>query len=111
MLSFLYFDVPVFLSWVVHAVPYDDLPSIDKYILGRFSQVTAEMKNAFENYQFFRASQALLKFASNDLSSFYLDISKDRLYISAPDEARRRSCQTVFKIMVEGLAKVNARRS
>jgi len=92
----------------VHAVPYDDLPSIDKYMLGRYSEVAAEVKAAFENYQFFRAAQALLKFASNDLSSFYLDVSKDRLYISAANDARRRSCQTVFKIMVEGLAKMMA---
>lgn len=91
-----------------HAVPYDELPSIDKYILGRFSAVVEEVDAAYKSFQFFRASQAILKFASNDLSSFYLDIAKDRLYISACDDPRRRSCQTVFKIMVEGLAKMMA---
>jgi len=90
------------------SVPYDELASMDKFILGRFSEVAAEVTNAYENYQFFRASQALLKFATSDLSSFYLDIAKDRLYISAASDARRRSCQTVFKVLVEGMAKLMA---
>lgn len=89
-------------------MPYKELPSIDKYILGRFSEVVAEVTAAYDNFQFFRASQALLRFTSNDLSSFYLDIAKDRLYISAADDARRRSCQTVFRVIVEGLAKMMA---
>jgi len=90
------------------AVPYAELSSIDKYILGRFSAVAAEVEAGYTNFQFFRASQAILKFASNDLSSFYLDIAKDRLYISAAEDARRRSCQTVFRVIVEGLAKMMA---
>ena len=92
----------------MHTVPYEELPSIDKYILGRYSEVVAEVAAAYENYQFFRASQTILKFTANDLSSFYLDIAKDRLYISAANDARRRSCQTVFNIIVEGLAKVTS---
>lgn len=89
-----------------HTVSYDDLSSLDKYILGRFSAVVDEVTDAFENFQFFRASQALLRFASADLSSFYLDIAKDRLYISDKDAARRRSCQTVFATIIEGMAKM-----
>ena len=90
------------------AVAYDDMASLDKYILGRFSAVVAEVTDAFDNFQFFRASQALLRFASGDLSSFYLDIAKDRLYISDEGSLRRRSCQTVFRIIVEGMAKMMA---
>jgi isoleucyl-tRNA synthetase len=43
-----------------------------------------------------------------DLSNFYLDIGKDRLYISAPDAPRRRSCQTVLQIALESLARAIA---
>jgi isoleucyl-tRNA synthetase len=43
-----------------------------------------------------------------DLSNFYLDVAKDRLYISAPDAFRRRSCQTVLKIALENLARAIA---
>merc|ERR1712127_256497 len=58
-----------------------------------------------DEYQFSRATQELLRFASADLSNFYLDVAKDRLYISAIDDYRRRSCQTVIYYCLEGFAK------
>lgn len=54
------------------------------------------VETAYDNYEFYTANQALVAFATIDLSAFYLDIAKDRLYISAAAEARRRSCQTVL---------------
>jgi isoleucyl-tRNA synthetase len=88
-----------------NAVPYDELPSIDKWMLGRLSAVLKEADEAMENYQFQRAIQELLRFASADVSNFYLDVAKDRLYISAIDDVRRRSCQTVLQAVLEGMAK------
>ncbi len=46
-----------------------------------------------------------MRFATADLSNFYLDVAKDRLYISAVNNSRRRSCQTVIHALLEGLAK------
>lgn len=86
------------------AVPYDQLPELDRYILHRMTEVFTEVTQAFENYQFFRFFQTIQNFCVVDLSSFYLDIAKDRLYISAPDTLRRRSCQTVLSIALENLA-------
>lgn len=88
-----------------NAVEYDDLPSMDKWMLGRLSAVLKEVDSASDEYQFNRATQELLKFAASDLSNFYLDVAKDRLYISAIDDARRRSCQTVLHACLEGFAK------
>ncbi|MGF1491321.1 MAG: isoleucine--tRNA ligase [Microcoleaceae cyanobacterium] len=88
-----------------HAVDYQDLPDLDRYILHRAAEVFAEITDAFETYQFFRFFQALQNFCVVDLSNFYLDIAKDRLYISAPDAYRRRSCQTVMAIILENLAR------
>lgn len=88
-----------------NAVSYDDLPSMDKWMLGRLSAVLKEVDSATDEYQFNRATQELLRFASSDLSNFYLDVAKDRLYISAVDDARRRSCQTVIHACLEGFAK------
>jgi isoleucyl-tRNA synthetase len=69
------------------------------------SQMIQEVEEAFDSYQFSRASQALQRFAVADLSNFYMDVSKDRLYIAAPDDvARRRSCQTTMQLLLEGLA-------
>ncbi len=86
------------------AVPYEQLPELDRYMLHRVTEVFGEVTAAFESYQFFRFFQAVQNFCIVDLSNFYLDIAKDRLYISAPDSARRRSCQTVLAIILERLA-------
>jgi len=84
-------------------VDYADLPELDRWMLGRLGEVQAEVKDAFETFQFYRASQAITAFCITDLSNFYLDVAKDRLYISAAGEARRRSCQTVLKVVLETL--------
>ena len=54
------------------------------------------------------SSKTVQNFCTVDLSNFYLDIAKDRLYISATDTLRRRSCQTVIAIAVENLARAIA---
>jgi isoleucyl-tRNA synthetase len=90
------------------AVPYDELPSLDKWMLGRLSAVMKEVDEATNEYQFNRATQELLRFSIADLSNFYLDVAKDRLYISASDDARRRSCQTVLHACLEGFTKAIA---
>jgi isoleucyl-tRNA synthetase len=90
------------------AVPYEDLPSMDKWMLGTMSQVLNEVDDAFSTYQFSRVSNELLRFATADLSNFYLDVAKDRLYISAVNDSRRRSCQTVLHALLVGFAKAVA---
>jgi isoleucyl-tRNA synthetase len=91
-----------------NAVPYDELPSLDKWMLGRLSAVLREVDEAMDTFQFQRATQELLRFASADMSNFYFDVAKDRLYISGVDDKRRRSCQTVLHALLEGFAKALA---
>ena len=91
-----------------HAVPYDQLPELDRYMLHRITEVFAEVEEAFEHYQFFRFFQTIQNFCVVDLSNFYLDIAKDRLYISDTESPRRRSCQTVLAIAIENLARAIA---
>ena len=90
------------------AVAYADLPELDKYMLHRITEVFADITAAFESYQFYRFFQAIQNFCVVDLSNFYLDIAKDRLYISNLGSFRRRSCQTVLAVAVENLAKAIA---
>ncbi|MBU7583960.1 MAG: isoleucine--tRNA ligase [Nostoc sp. TH1S01] len=90
------------------AVPFEDLPQLDKYMLHRIREVFQEVTEAFESFQFFRFFQTVQNFCVVDLSNFYLDIAKDRLYISAPNAFRRRSCQTVIHIALENLARAIA---
>ena len=90
------------------AVPLENLPELDRYMLHRMTEVFAEVTTAFESFQFFRFFQTVQNFCVVDLSNFYLDVAKDRLYISAPDAFRRRSCQTVLNIALENLARAIA---
>ena len=91
-----------------NAVPYEQLPDLDKYMLHRTAEVFSEITEAFESFQFFRFFQTVQNFCVVDLSNFYLDIAKDRLYISHPDSFRRRSCQAVLSIILENLARAIA---
>ncbi|MEG3841054.1 isoleucine--tRNA ligase [Microcoleus sp. herbarium14] len=90
------------------AVAYEELPELDRYMLHRMGEVFAEVQDAFDSFQFSRFFQTVQNFCTVDLSNFYLDIGKDRLYISATDARRRRSCQTVIAIAVENLARAIA---
>ena len=91
-----------------HAVPYEQLPELDRYMLHRITEVFNDVTDAFETFQFYRFFQTVQNFCVVDLSNFYLDIAKDRLYISAADSPRRRSCQTVIWVALENLARAIA---
>lgn len=83
----------------IHAVPYNQLAAVDKYMLGSLTKLVQEVEAAYRDYQFYRVNQLLSQFASFDLSAFYLDVSKDRLYVSSKNNWRRRSCQTTVDII------------
>lgn len=87
-----------------HAVPIADLPLLDRWMLQRTAGLIEEVSADFERYEFYRFFQALQNFCVVDLSNVYLDIAKDRLYVSAAGDVRRRSCQTVLHLVVERLA-------
>jgi isoleucyl-tRNA synthetase len=87
-----------------HTINYANLPLLDQWMLHRTALVVNEITTYFENYEFYRFFQALQNFCVVDLSNFYLDIAKDRLYVSAANSHRRRSCQTVLALVVEKLA-------
>ena len=90
----------------VDYVNYDELKPIDKFALHKLNKVVAEITEAFENYEFYKYFQALQNFATNDLSSFYLDIVKDRLYTAGKKSLSRRACQTVLYENLQVLVRV-----
>ena len=77
-------------------VQYDELKNIDKFALHKLNKLIAEVTEAFENYEFYKYFQCLQNFAAVDLSSFYLDFVKDRLYTAGKKSLSRRACQTVL---------------
>lgn len=89
-------------------VEYDELKNIDKFALHKLNKLNAEVTEAFENYEFYKYFQSLQNFAAVDLSSFYLDIVKDRLYTAGKKSLSRRACQTVLFENLMALVKILA---
>ncbi len=76
-------------------ISYEKLWNIDKYALHRLEEVKKEITNSFENYEFYKFYQILQNYCAVDLSSFYFDIVKDRLY--AGKKSSRIAVQFVLK--------------
>jgi isoleucyl-tRNA synthetase len=78
------------------AVAEEAMDELDRYALARHRQVVARVLDAYESYEFHLVYHQLVQYAAADLSSFYLDVLKDRLYCDAAAGERRRSAQTVL---------------
>ncbi|HEV2985012.1 MAG TPA: class I tRNA ligase family protein, partial [Vicinamibacterales bacterium] len=88
--------------------PYAELEEVDRYILARYADVAQRILAAYDDYEYGTISQVLNQFATVDLSSFYNDISKDRLYTFAARSSARRSAQTAMYLMADGLTRLMA---
>jgi isoleucyl-tRNA synthetase len=91
---------------ITDAIPYDELPNVDKHILGCLSKLVFDSKIAYEQYQFNKIHQAIMHFVTVDLSAFYLEIGKDRLYIPKINSFPRRSFQTTVNVIFHSLLTV-----
>ena len=90
----------------VDYVEYKDLNELDKFALHKLNNLIEEVTVAFENYEFYKYFQHLQNFAAVDLSSFYLDIVKDRLYTAGKKSISRRACQTVMYEILQALVRM-----
>ena len=93
---------------VSDSVPPEDLLEIDKYILYRFKLLNEKIMKAFENYEFHIFYHSFYNFCVVDLSAFYLDILKDRLYTYPKKSKARRSGQTVLNELLTGMTRLMA---
>ncbi len=88
--------------------PYAGLDEVDRFILDRLARLVDRVTRAYEEYQFHTAFHSVHNFCAVDLSALYLDVIKDRLYTSAPDDPRRRAAQTVCYEVFGALARLMA---
>ncbi len=79
------------------SVEYGGLLELDRWALHKIQELVNSVTAAIESYEFHRITYLINYFCSIDMSSFYLDISKDRLYTFAPDSLERRAGQTVLQ--------------
>ncbi len=90
------------------AVGTGALEPVDRYMLSRYGTLALEARASYDAFDFQSVAHALNAFATVDLSAFYVDVSKDRLYTLAAQSASRRSAQTVMFHIVDGLARLVA---
>jgi isoleucyl-tRNA synthetase len=91
-----------------HEVPIADLEPLDRYMLARTRELTTQVLGWYEDFEFHRIYHAVNEFAIADLSAFYLDVLKDRMYTFAPSSQARRSAQTVLWKITEALVRLLA---
>lgn len=91
-----------------YTVPYDELPRIDQHALFQLGNIVKSIEESYDSYQFFKIFQTIQRFVIVDLSNFYFDVAKDRLYVGGSASFTRRSCQTVLAEHLLSLVRVIA---
>lgn len=90
------------------AVPYEEMDELDQFSLCQLQELIRKIRDAYERFEFHRVYHALHNYCVVDLSSFYLDILKDRLYTSPATSPARRSAQTALYHIVTSVLKLMA---
>jgi isoleucyl-tRNA synthetase len=81
---------------------------VDRWILSRLENVIADCRAAYQSYEFHKVYHTLNQFCAVDLSSLYIDITKDRMYSDAPNSPRRLATQTAMHRIFEALCRLLA---
>jgi isoleucyl-tRNA synthetase len=89
-------------------VPVEGLDEVDRFALARYAEAAQKILRAYNDYDFSVVSQTLNTLATVDLSAFYVDVTKDRMYTLGAKSRERRSTQTVMYLISEGLARLLA---
>ncbi|QJS96212.1 isoleucine--tRNA ligase [Dolosigranulum pigrum] len=93
-------------NYSTDAIAYDNLRGFDQYILSQLNTMVKDALAAYDNYNFSEIYKEINQFCTVVMSNFYMNVSKDVLYIDAPNGYERRAMQTVFYEVVLKLAKL-----
>jgi isoleucyl-tRNA synthetase len=93
---------------VKDAVPFEKMEELDQYMLRETCAFAADVKSSYSDFVFHKIYQRVNNFCIVDLSAFYFDVLKDRLYISAAKSHARRSAQTAIWHLGEALVRLLA---
>jgi isoleucyl-tRNA synthetase len=102
------YDFPAVAEPGRPASPMPATTLIDRWILERLDEVTRDCRTAYEKFEFHKVYHTLNQFCAVDLSSLYIDITKDRMYCDAPDSPRRRATQMVMHEIFVALCRLLA---
>jgi isoleucyl-tRNA synthetase len=91
-----------------HAVPFEQMEAIDQYMLRQTCAFAADVRTWYDEFAFHKIYQRVNHFSIVDLSAFYFDVLKDRLYTYAPNSRGRRSAQTAMWRICEAMVRLLA---
>ncbi len=89
-------------------VPYDDLPELDRWALSRLNLLIARVRASYDAYEYHTIFHAVHNFCVSDLSNFYFDALKDRLYCDGPNSLSRKAAQTAMHLILDGMTRLIA---
>jgi isoleucyl-tRNA synthetase len=89
-------------------VPASSMLEVDRFALSSYARLATLVRTAYDEFDFQAIFHAINEFMTVDLSAFYLDVSKDRLYTMRADSVERRSAQTAIFVMADGLTRLIA---
>ena len=89
-----------------NAVAYADMPELDKWALMKLNDLAAKVREGYDSYEFHTVFHAIHNFCVVDMSNFYLDVIKDRLYCDETDGLSRRSAQTTIYRILSALVRM-----
>ena len=90
------------------AVAIDELMPIDKWAINKLNELMAKVKAGYDSYEFHQVYHAIHNFCVVDMSNFYLDVLKDRLYTEKADSKARRAAQTAIYIILDSMTRMIA---
>lgn len=90
------------------SVNVNDLMPIDKWAINKLNELIVKVKNGYDTYEFHQVYHAIHNFCVVDMSNFYLDVLKDRLYTEKADSHSRRAAQTAIYIILDSMTRMLA---
>ena len=88
------------------SVSMDKLQPIDRWALYQLDRLTKHVREGYESFEFHNAYHAIHNFCVVDMSNFYLDVLKDRLYVEKTNSETRRAAQTVMYTILDGMTRL-----
>lgn len=88
------------------SVPVNELMPIDKWAIVKLNELIAKVKQAYDNYEFHQVYHSIRNFCVIDMSNFYLDVLKDRLYTEKSDSKSRKAAQTAIYIILNAMTRM-----
>lgn len=88
------------------AVPVNELMPMDKWAIVKLNELIAKVKQAYDNYEFHQVYHSIRNFCVIDMSNFYLDVLKDRLYTEKKDSKLRKAAQTAIYLILNAMTRM-----